>query len=414
MAYKKISGIYKITSPTGRIYIGKSKNLKQRENNYKSSLEKTKSQVRLYNSIVKYGWDLHIFEIIEECEIYNLYCRERYWQDFYEVIGENGLNCILQKCEEHPAEISEKTRKKMSDSMKGDKNPMFGKDWREGKTQEELEQHKINISNAQKGKKASEESKKLMSINSAKYWEGKKGENHPSFGTKLTNEQKKKISDFMLGDGNPHRGKKQSNDTISKRVASSSKPVFNYYTKEKINSAKELSIKINKTVSCIRAQLNKTNSNTIGWVCEEDLNKPLYKNPKKDKFTDEEIRIIDSISLMELYKTNEPLYRRYKKYNKEVPKLKTEWNEYTLKEELLKYGTIKQAYESQPSAYNKAKKEYPHLISHLTTNRMLWTDENVLQGIKKYSSLKELRNNNIKLYNVIHERFRHLLPLYAN
>lgn len=55
MAYKKISGIYKITSPTNKIYIGKSKSLKQRENNYKSSLEKIKSQIKLYNSIKKYG-----------------------------------------------------------------------------------------------------------------------------------------------------------------------------------------------------------------------------------------------------------------------------------------------------------------------------------------------------------------------
>lgn len=37
----------------------------------------------------------------------------------------------------------------MSAAQSGINNAMYGKDWRQGKTQEQLEQHKLNVSNAQ-------------------------------------------------------------------------------------------------------------------------------------------------------------------------------------------------------------------------------------------------------------------------
>lgn len=57
------TGIYKITSPTGRIYIGQSKNVKERLCRYKK-LQCCKSQLLLYRSFVKHGIDTHLFEII--------------------------------------------------------------------------------------------------------------------------------------------------------------------------------------------------------------------------------------------------------------------------------------------------------------------------------------------------------------
>ena len=35
------------------------------------------------------------FEIIEQCILTQLNERERYWQDYYDVLGINGLNCKL-------------------------------------------------------------------------------------------------------------------------------------------------------------------------------------------------------------------------------------------------------------------------------------------------------------------------------
>lgn len=62
----KICGIYKITSPSGRIYIGQSEDINRRFHQYKKL--NCKKQWLLYKSFVKYGVDNHIFEIIVECD----------------------------------------------------------------------------------------------------------------------------------------------------------------------------------------------------------------------------------------------------------------------------------------------------------------------------------------------------------
>ena len=86
-------GIYKITNPNNKIYIGQSVDIKKRFKQY-SSLSQTKLQKKLHYSFQKYGIKNHTFEIIEECKVELLNERERYWQDYYNVL-ENGLNCIL-------------------------------------------------------------------------------------------------------------------------------------------------------------------------------------------------------------------------------------------------------------------------------------------------------------------------------
>lgn len=167
---EKISGIYKITSPSGRIYIGRSVDIYKRFNEYKKLDSKTIGQTRLYRSLLKYGVEYHTFEVLEGCSITLLSNRERYWQDFYEVIGEKGLNCILEKSDNLPKILSEDTkiklskaikesftedrRKKISEKTKGENNPMFG---RVGKdcpsfSRIKTEEEKLKISISNKGK----------------------------------------------------------------------------------------------------------------------------------------------------------------------------------------------------------------------------------------------------------------------
>ena len=117
---EKIIGIYKITSPSGKIYIGKSVDVLKRKNDYNTI--KCKYQPRLYNSIVKYGWINHIFEVIEECSVEYLSERERFWQDEFDVIGENGLNCLLTLTSDKSGRLHEDTLKRMSEAKKGEKN----------------------------------------------------------------------------------------------------------------------------------------------------------------------------------------------------------------------------------------------------------------------------------------------------
>jgi len=103
-------GIYKITSPSKKVYIGQSVNIKRRFLDYKKSLKK--QQIKLFNSIKKYGYENHTFEVIEECNIELLNERERYWQDFYNCV-ENGLNCRLTKTNDKSGILSKETIEKL-------------------------------------------------------------------------------------------------------------------------------------------------------------------------------------------------------------------------------------------------------------------------------------------------------------
>lgn len=100
-------GIYKITSLSNRVYIGQSVNIRKRFIDYRCL--NCKKQPGLFNSLTKYGVKNHIFEIVEECSKELLNKRERYWQDYYNVI-KNGLNCVLTESDKLPFVTSENTK----------------------------------------------------------------------------------------------------------------------------------------------------------------------------------------------------------------------------------------------------------------------------------------------------------------
>jgi group I intron endonuclease len=114
-------GIYKIISPSGKIYIGQSINIEKRFKSY-SKKGQCNTQIKLNNSFLKYGSVNHIFEILELCDIENLNNRERYWQDYYNSICPyKGLNCRLTTSKDKSGFISNETRFKMSKVHKGKK-----------------------------------------------------------------------------------------------------------------------------------------------------------------------------------------------------------------------------------------------------------------------------------------------------
>ena len=117
-------GVYKITSPSNKVYIGQSVHIERRFNEYKKQFKNCK-QSRLVKSFFKYGIDNHIFEIIAECSIEDLNNLERHYQDLYNAIDTNGLNCRLTTSEDKSGIISKETRKKMSDKKRG--KPFHGK-----------------------------------------------------------------------------------------------------------------------------------------------------------------------------------------------------------------------------------------------------------------------------------------------
>lgn len=117
LKYKSV-GIYKITSPSGKVYIGQSLDVKRRLLSYLRKNKKVKGQIRLWNSFNKYGTENHLYELIEECLPEETNVRERYWQDFYDVLGKKGLNCQLVATDKLPKVVTIETRIKMSASQR--------------------------------------------------------------------------------------------------------------------------------------------------------------------------------------------------------------------------------------------------------------------------------------------------------
>ncbi len=107
--------IYKVTSPANKIYIGQTKDFRKRKSDYKKN--RCKSQIKIYHSILKHGWENHTMEIIETIQ-HDTDCqditnqREKYWIQFYDSIN-SGLN-ILEGGGNGPMpeEVKEKLRQK--------------------------------------------------------------------------------------------------------------------------------------------------------------------------------------------------------------------------------------------------------------------------------------------------------------
>lgn len=184
-------GIYKITSPKDKVYIGQSIDIERRWKKYYSKLD-CKGQVLLYRSLKKYGVENHKFEVIITCSEDELDELERYYQEIYNVINPNiGLNCCLVKA--------------------GTRNKLYNKETREkirlaniGKTHTEETKQKLREINL--GKNLSEETKKKIS-------EGNKG--------KVQSEETKlKLSELRKGKNNPMYGKKMSEEAKNKRAKS--------------------------------------------------------------------------------------------------------------------------------------------------------------------------------------------------
>jgi len=134
-------GIYKIVSPTGRVYIGQSLDVEKRVKQYQQG-HNCESQTKLYNSLAKYSFSEHIFEVVEECKVEELNIRERYWQDLYNVLGRGGLNCRLQSTKDKSGYLSDETKAAIREAATGRKHST---------------ETKQKISEANVGKKKSQE-----------------------------------------------------------------------------------------------------------------------------------------------------------------------------------------------------------------------------------------------------------------
>lgn len=109
--------IYKITSPSGRIYIGSTLNFERRKKEYQKG--KLISQHKVRASLNKYGFDKHIIEIINECDEKERFKKEYEYGILFNVLDKYlGLNLKLPKVEDSIS-YSEETLQKMRLARKG-------------------------------------------------------------------------------------------------------------------------------------------------------------------------------------------------------------------------------------------------------------------------------------------------------
>lgn len=163
------TGIYKIISPSNRVYIGQSINIKKRWEGYSfpSSLH---FQPKLYRSLLKYGWGGHKKEIIEQCDKSKLNERETYWKqiELDKVGGDWNKVLFCELYDKGGGPRSEQTKKKISEKAKGHKRNLGIKQSQETINKRiqtlSLIKHTIDYSKGgrKKGYTMSEEQKSLL------------------------------------------------------------------------------------------------------------------------------------------------------------------------------------------------------------------------------------------------------------
>jgi len=115
--YKKISGIYKISSKINskRIYVGSAINIKRRWNDHLSQLRKNiHHSPKMQSHFNKYGEEDLVFEILLTCEEKELIEKEQFFIDALKP----WFNCCPTAGSQLGCIRTKESRKKMSDSAK--------------------------------------------------------------------------------------------------------------------------------------------------------------------------------------------------------------------------------------------------------------------------------------------------------
>jgi hypothetical protein len=157
--------------------------------------------------------------------------------DFY-----NQMNAPLGFCNAGKTH-SDATKKKISESTSGEKNPFYGKTHTD-ETKKKLSKSQSGEKNHFYGKHLSPEHKKKISENHV----GMKGTNHSETAKKkigeahkgkpLSEEHKRKISESKSGEKNHWYGKKFSAETRAKMSKSQMGKKFSSETRKKLSAAK--------------------------------------------------------------------------------------------------------------------------------------------------------------------------------
>lgn len=190
-------GIYKITSPTGKVYIGQSWNINKRFYKYKGSM--CDKQPKLHASFTKHGTRSHLYDVI--CELPSdvmqqvLDDYERAYIGFYKDAEVNLLNI---KDGGKGGRHSNETKSKISAAQKGIRKANAGS-FKAGRKYIPSEKQKKSISEALKGKPLKEETKrKLSDINLKKGLEKRGGLTPAEYRRKLYAQSRLGVEKYVI------------------------------------------------------------------------------------------------------------------------------------------------------------------------------------------------------------------------
>jgi hypothetical protein len=197
--------IYKTTNLiNGKIYIGK----------YQGKLRNYLGSGKiLRRSMKKYGKENFVKEIIEDgIEDKKLLCeREIYWINFYNSRDPKiGYN-LTKGGEGNSSPKPEIIKRYLSEMNSGSGNPFYGKTHSDETKAILSEKSKEGGPSSAKGRKRSDETKRKIS-------ESRRGENNPNYGKSPSEETKQKISIANSGENNGNYGKPRS-DEVKKKIS---------------------------------------------------------------------------------------------------------------------------------------------------------------------------------------------------
>ena len=334
----KISGIYKIENPKGRIYIGQSIDIYKRWTDHKYIYD-TKPLTILQNSIKKYGYKNHKFMIIEKCKINLLNKREIFWIKHYKsnkiqfpfglgmnltIGGENPPIIIGKKFTEKSKEnigIKNKhnfAQKRIAGIKQFDLNGNLVKEWLDtsdfNKNQEFLyfqvrkvcegkklkyksfiwrfpndsfDKHNYKQEKKKKQLLTKEQLKEIYKIIAKKkignkFSETTKTKMSVSQKTRWTDEKRKILSLKLKGRKAPWKKESQSKDLIEKRMSKIRKPILqfdlnNVFIKE---YPSYISLEINKEFNqeYVRAVIKRKKESYKGFIWKLKMDNGTTKN----------------------------------------------------------------------------------------------------------------------------------------
>lgn len=277
--------IYKITNPTGRVYIGKTTNYKKRVGDYRNI--NCKNQKLVYHSLLKYGFESHRVEVIDTFYSDNTYANDKemfwvrsYMSNLYKFPHQSGMNLTDGGDGKLGHKHSEETKKKLSDYNKANPSGKLSR----GLTPEQQRKRSLTIKGRPSPLKGRVSEKvRLRRLEPPKEkWASlkgvtpkfisvenqfKKGHTPWTKGKKMPEDQVEKLR--MINKGNKYNvGKKHSRESVERGLQKRRRPVIQF----------SLSGEFIEEFDSILSAHKKTKmgTNSIGAICRGKVKPKIY------------------------------------------------------------------------------------------------------------------------------------------